>query len=88
MDLIVRRTAMADRREQATDTRGLPSSFARALEALRGTCTHCNSRAVVSSGSGVGLCERHRQERRDREQDGKRELERLRRQIDMAKRRL
>jgi hypothetical protein len=82
----VTHTAMADRREQATDQRGLPASFSRALEALKGNCAHCDQRAIVSSGAGVGLCSRHQGERRDRDQSGVRLRERARRAIDMAKR--
>jgi hypothetical protein len=44
-----------DRREQATDARGLPKSYARALKALDGTCAHCSQRAVIANGSGVTL---------------------------------
>ena len=78
---------MADRREMATDHRGLPGSYTLALEALKSNCAHCDQRAVACSGAGVGLCERHKRERRDREQDGKRQVERWRRQIDMARKR-
>jgi hypothetical protein len=72
----------------ATDGRGLPSSFSRALEALRGNCAHCDRRAIVSSGAGVGLCSVHRRERETQHADGVRTRERLRRQIDTAKREL
>jgi hypothetical protein len=85
-DVTVKDTAMADRREQATDQRGLPSSFAKALEALRGRCTHCDQRATISTGAGVGLCERHRRERTDRDRAGVLARERVRRQLEMAKR--
>jgi hypothetical protein len=71
-----------DRREQSTDTRGLPKSYARTLKALDGTCAHCSQRAVVSNGAGVGLCAAHRQMRIDdmaRLQRAKRQLEALKR---------
>jgi hypothetical protein len=70
-----------DRREQATDARGLPKSYARALKALDGVCAHCSQRAVIATGSGVGLCAAHRRMRVD---DIAR-LERARQQLAAAK---
>jgi len=72
-------TYMADRREQATDARGLPSSYARAMTALNGNCAHCSRRAVTANGSGIGLCREHRQMR----VDGIAVRERLRRKIEI-----
>jgi hypothetical protein len=84
----VTHTAMADRREQATDSRGLPSSFARAIEALKGECAHCGQRAIVASGSGIGLCERHKRECETQRTDAERQTGRLRRQIGIEKKRI
>jgi hypothetical protein len=67
------------------DGKVLDFGIGRALEST-GVCTHCDQRAVISNGSGVGLCEQHRRERTDRDQAGIRERERARRQIDAAKR--
>jgi hypothetical protein len=53
------------RREQATDQRGLPSSYTRAKTALAGSCAHCSSRALFSDGAGVGTCRQHRNVRLD-----------------------
>ena len=75
-------TFQRDRREQSTDTRGLPKSYARALKALDGTCAHCEQRAVVSNGAGVAVCQQHRQMR----VDAKARLERARQQLEAAKR--
>ena len=79
-------TFNGDRRERATDARGLPTSYARALTALEGCCAHCTERALVADGSGVGLCARHRRERTAAREDGIRARERARRQIDIMKR--
>jgi hypothetical protein len=79
-------TVQDQRREHATDARGVPSSFARALKALAERCAHCEARAVVADGSGVGLCATHRRERIAAHDVGMRRLERARRAIDMAKR--
>jgi len=73
---------MSQRREMATDQRGLPSSYARAVKALEGRCAHCEKRAVIANGSGVGLCATHRHQRAE----GINLRERLRRQIEMARR--
>jgi hypothetical protein len=74
-------TFMGDRREQATDSRGVPGSFARAMKALEGTCAHCSQRAIVSNGSGVGLCAEHRQMR----VDSIAIRDRIKRQIEIAR---
>ena len=78
-------TVLADRREQAADGRGVPSSFTRAVKALEGGCTHCSAPAIVADGNGVGLCAAHRRERATMREDGLRALQRARRQIDMAR---
>jgi hypothetical protein len=72
----------SDRREQATDARGVPASYARALKALEGSCAHCSQRAVIANGGGVGLCRAHRQMR----VDGIAERERLQRKLEMMRR--
>jgi hypothetical protein len=75
-------TISHQRREQATDTRGVPASYARAMKALDGVCAHCSHRAVVVDGHGVGLCAIHRHARATAVQT----RERWRRAIDMAQR--
>ena len=75
-------TFQSDRREQATDARGLPSSYARALKALDGSCAHCSRRATIATGGGVGLCSEHRQMRIDgiaRRERARQQLEAMRR---------
>jgi hypothetical protein len=76
-------TFMRDRRETATDQRGIPGSFQRALTALKGTCTHCTRQAVVSNGAGVALCAHHRA---SRPLGSIAERERLRQEIDIERR--
>ena len=76
-------THNADRRETATDQRGLPRSFARALEGLKGSCAHCSKRAVVSNGCGIGLCAEHRG---NRPRGSIAERVELRRQLEIDKR--
>jgi hypothetical protein len=84
--LVLPDTAQNQRKEKASDERGIPTAFGRAVAALRGPCAHCSERAVISDGQGVGLCEHHRRERNTRRADGLRERERLRRMIDVARR--
>jgi hypothetical protein len=69
------------RREHATDARGLPASYTRAVAGLTKTCTYCSQRATFVNGDGVGTCARHRDERRTAIQ----ERDRCRRQIDAAR---
>ena len=52
------------RREQATDKRGVPASYARAMKGFDQSCTHCSQRALVVDGGGRGLCAEHRAEKR------------------------
>jgi hypothetical protein len=84
--MLLKDTFNNERKETASDARGLPTAFTRAMKALEGACAHCSTRAVVSDGHGVGLCERHKQERNTRRADGIRQRERLRRAIDVARR--
>ena len=83
---VLKDTLNDQRKEKASDSRGLPTAFTRAMKALEGACAHCSTRAVVSDGNGVGLCEQHKQERNTRRADGIRQRERLRRMIDVARR--
>lgn len=78
----VGQTFNSDRREQATDSRGLPKSYARAITALEGPCAHCSQRAIVANGAGVGLCATHRRMHVDaiaQRHRARREIEALRR---------
>jgi len=80
MRLKLTNTVHADRREQATDARGLPASYTRALTALAGPCTHCDQRAVITNGAGVALCLVHQRAR----VDGILARQRVQRQIEQA----
>jgi hypothetical protein len=61
-DMRLGETFQAMRRETATDTRGVPASYTRAMTALAQPCALCAQRAVVADGSGIGLCAAHRRE--------------------------
>lgn len=74
-------TFSADRREHATDKRGVPTSYANAMAGFKEKCTHCDDRPIVVNGSGVGLCARHQ----TMHMSGIQQRDRMSRQIAMAK---
>jgi len=79
-------TFNGDRREQATDARGIPSSFQRAMTALKGTCLFCDRRAEVADGSGSGYCRMHHKTHPQAPARGSiAEREQLRRELNQAK---
>jgi hypothetical protein len=80
--MVLAETLNGQRREQATDQRGVPKSYGRAMAALDGACAHCSQRAVVSNGAGVGLCSAHQRMR----VDAIGERNRLRRKIEVMRR--
>jgi hypothetical protein len=83
--MVLHETHQAQRREQATDARGLPSSYGRAVKAFDGACVHCSQRAAFVDGAGVGRCREHQREHRDKHESGIRARAALRRRIEVAK---
>jgi hypothetical protein len=69
------------RHEVATDARGVPAAYLRAMRALADHCAHCGQRATIVNGAGTGTCARHHQVDRD----GRRRLEEARASIAAAK---
>jgi len=79
-------TLGSQRRERAVDSRGLPNSYARALVAFEKPCAHCEQRAAVVTGVGVGLCRHHQHEQVSGRDRAIRERQRLQQQIDALRR--